>query len=481
MPALPDVSFLSRLLQQLEDWILTSVLSIDTLVQIAVVLAAYAVARAAAPRLERWLRQINVRRLPEGLAQQLVISLKSLILPAAWLVLVGLSKWIAVYADLPSYLLRLVVSLLAAWIVIRLTSAFVRNASWSRLIAVSVWIIAALNILGLLTATMAFLDSIGFEFAGVRISAFTVIRGLAALAILLWLAVTASQLAERRIRRLGALTPSLQVLSAKLVKVLLIVVAVITALGSAGINLTAFTVFSGAIGLGIGFGLQKVVSNLISGVILLLDRSIKPGDVIAIGETYGWIQSLGARYVSVVTRDGTEHLIPNEELITQRVENWSYSNSLVRLKSPIGISYNADLHKAIGLILEAAQAAPRVLAIPHPTCLLKGFGDSSVDLELRFWINDPNNGVSNVKSDILLGVWDRFHEHGIEIPFPQRDLHLRSAIPLPLSGDRLPVAEADRSADDDRLIPPARRPRSARTTSRTRSRRNRRDPNPGAS
>ena len=201
--------------------------------------------------------------------------------------------------------------------------------------------------------------------------------------------------------------------------------------------------------------------------------------MIAVGETYGWIQSLGARYVSVVTRDGTEHLIPNEELITQRVENWSYSNSLVRLKVPVGISYNADLHKAIELVLQAARGAPRVLATPTPICLLKGFGDSSVDLELRFWINDPNNGVSNVKSDILLGVWDRFHEHGIEIPFPQRDLHLRSAIPLPLIGDRLPVADADHAEETGRLMPQVRRPpRSARTTSHSRSRRRRRDPNP---
>ncbi len=290
--------------------------------------------------------------------------------------------------------------------------------------------VAALNILGLLTATMEFLDSIGFSFAGLRISALTVVRGLAMLAILLWLAVTASQTIERRVRTLTALTPSLQVLLAKLLKVVLVTIAVVAAMGSVGINLTAFTVFSGAIGLGIGFGLQKAVSNLVSGVIILLDRSIKPGDVIALGDTYGWIASLGARYVSVVTRDGTEHLIPNEELITQRVENWSYSNNLVRLRLPIGISYRSDVRKAIKLVTEAAQSVARVLPTPPPLCLLKEFGSSSVDLELRFWITDPYNGVSNVKSEVLLGVWDRFHEHGIEIPFTQQDLHLRSAVQL---------------------------------------------------
>ena len=188
--------------------------------------------------------------------------------------------------------------------------------------------------------------------------------------------------------------------------------------------------FSGAVGVGIGFGLQKVVANLISGVILLLDRSVKPGDVIAVGDSYGWIDSLGARYVSVITGDGIEHLIPNEELIANRVENWSYSNDRVRLRATVGISYHADLRRAIDLCLEAALAAPRVLDSPAPACLVTGFGDSSVDLEVRFWINDPVNGTANVRSAVLLGIWDRFHEHGIEIPFPQRDLHLKSATDL---------------------------------------------------
>ncbi len=159
-----------------------------------------------------------------------------------------------------------------------------------------------------------------------------------------------------------------------------------------------------------------------------MDRSIKPGDVIAVDNTYGWINHLGARYASVITRDGIEHLIPNEELITQRVENWSYSNDLVRLRIPIGISYNSDPRKAIELCVEAAQMVPRVQLQPEPRCQVMGFGDSSVDLELRVWINDPQNGRANVISEVLLEVWDRFHEHDIEIPFPQRDLHVRSLL-----------------------------------------------------
>jgi small-conductance mechanosensitive channel len=220
----------------------------------------------------------------------------------------------------------------------------------------------------------------------------------------------------------------MRVLGAKLTRIALITAAFLVALSAVGIDLTALAVFGGALGVGLGFGLQKIFSNLVSGVILLMDRSIKPGDVIAVGTSFGWINHLGARYASVITRDGIEHLIPNEELITQRVENWSYSNDLVRLRIPIGISYHSDPRLAIRLCVEAAEMIPRVQLKPEPRCQMMGFGDSSLDLELRVWIDDPQNGRANVISEVLLGVWDRFHEHGIEIPFPQRDLHLRSVL-----------------------------------------------------
>lgn len=214
----------------------------------------------------------------------------------------------------------------------------------------------------------------------------------------------------------------------KFVKIVLVLVAVFAALRDIGIDLTGFAVLTGAIGVGIGFGLQKAVANFVSGVTILLDKSIKPGDVISVGDTYGRVHSLGARYVSVITRDGKEYLIPNEELVTQQVVNWSYSSEQVRMKTPIGISYRSDVNQAMTLCLEAADAVKRVLKEPKPVCLLMGFGDNSVDLELRFWIRDPMNGLSNVKSDVLLQVWQKFQKHGIEIPFPQRDLHFKSPL-----------------------------------------------------
>ena len=197
------------------------------------------------------------------------------------------------------------------------------------------------------------------------------------------------------------------------------------ALTTVGLDLSSFALLGGAVGVGIGFGLQKVVSNLVSGLILLLDRSIKPGDVIEIDGTYGWINSLRARYASVITRDGKEHLIPNEDLITSKVVNWSFSDKNVRVRVPIGISYDSDPREAIELCLEAARAAPRVLNDPEPRCLVIAFGEHSVKLQLRFWIEDPSNGVGNVRSEVLLAVWDQFQKAGIEIPYPQQDIHVR--------------------------------------------------------
>jgi small-conductance mechanosensitive channel len=208
--------------------------------------------------------------------------------------------------------------------------------------------------------------------------------------------------------------------------VTLITLAIVAAVGSVGIDLTGFAVFTGALGVGIGFGLQKVVSNLVSGVILLLDRSVKPGDVIAIGDTYGWVNSMGARFVALVTRDGIEHLIPNEDLITQRVENWSFTNTAVRLHCHVGIAYDADVRKALALLIQSARETERVLQDPAPNALVLGFGDSAIDLELRFWIRDPQNGVANVRSAVYLCVWDKFREAGIAIPYPQRDVHIRA-------------------------------------------------------
>jgi small-conductance mechanosensitive channel len=401
-------------------------LSVSTIGQLVVVAITLLAARIIVPRAQVMLERFTRGRRYEAQSRRIAAPLATLALPIVWLILLWLSVLIALQAELAHPIVTIVVSLLTAWVVIRLSASLVRDPVWSRFLTLVVWTIAALNILGLLDPAMAMLDKVAITLGGLRISALTIVKAILSLAVLLWLATLASRLLERRITSLPNLTPSVQVLIVKLLKIVLVVIAVVAALRTVGIDLTAFAVFTGAIGVGIGFGLQKAVSNFISGLSILIDKSIKPGDVISVGDTYGWVSSLGARHVSVVTRDATEYLIPNEQLITERVINWSYSTAEVRLRLPVGISYGADVRQAIELCQQAASETPRVLNQPKPVCLIKGFGDNSVNLELRMWINDPKNGVSNVKSDVFLRIWDKFHAQGIEIPFPQLDLHLKT-------------------------------------------------------
>jgi small-conductance mechanosensitive channel len=324
-----------------------------------------------------------------------------------------------------SYLLGVAASLATAWVVIALVAGLIRNQFVYRLVAISAWTITALSILDLLQPTMAALDSVGVYVGGLRVTPLLVIKTSVLLLLTLWAAIAASDFLERRVRHSADLTPSIQVLIGKLIRLLLITFAILIVLSTVGIDFSALAFFSGAVGVGLGFGLQKIVSNLVSGIILLADKSIKPGDVITVGDSFGWVGSMGARYTSVVTRDGREFLIPNEDFVTQRVINWSYSNDEVRLDVEFGVSYASDPHKIIALALEAVKSIPRILATPHPVCHLKGFGNSSVDFILRFWIRDPIDGVTNVRGLVLLALWDAFKRKGIEIPFPQRDLNPR--------------------------------------------------------
>ncbi len=358
--------------------------------------------------------------------------------------IVGL--WIATLVltgfSISHYVVRIAASLLNAWIFIRIFSSAVSDPFWSKTFAIGMWLIAALSIMRLLNPTIAMLDSIGTTIGGTKVTAYLILKGGLTAAILLWTASAGSKVLQARVSSSRNLTPSVQVLISQLGRFTLLFLAVVIALNTVGIDLTALAVFSGAVGVGIGFGLQKIVSNLISGIILLMDRSIKPGDVVELTDTYGWVASLGARYTSVRTRDGTEHLIPNEEFIINRVVNWTHSDKTIRRKVMVGVHYDSDVPKAMELMLEATKGIERIVADPKPTVLLRNFGDSSVDLETRFWIVDPANGVSNVASEYLLAVWRLFHKHGIEIPYPQRDLHLKTSLPIGLQQSASQVSSA---------------------------------------
>ncbi|MDX8463053.1 mechanosensitive ion channel family protein [Mesorhizobium humile] len=332
------------------------------------------------------------------------------------------------------YLLHVVLSLSLAWLLASVLSRIVRNRLVARLLGWLIWLYAALVILGVSDETATLLDSLAIPMGAIHLSALLLLKAVLLLVATVWLAVVIGNYVDERVRISEELTPSIRVLVGKVAKIGLVLVAGAVALSAVGVDLTALTVFSGAIGVGLAFGLQKVVSNFVSGIIILLDKSIKPGDTISLEGTFGWIRELRARFVSVVTRDGREYLIPNEDFITQRVINWSFSDNLVRLDVNFGVSYDADPHKVSELAIEAAISVGRVEADRRPVCWLTGFGDSSLNFVLRFWIHDPQQGLTNVRGKVLLALWDTFKKNGIGIPYPHREVIVREAGPTGLKG-----------------------------------------------
>jgi small-conductance mechanosensitive channel len=248
---------------------------------------------------------------------------------------------------------------------------------------------------------------------------------------LIWIATLIGNVLSHWVQRSGDLTPSFKVLISKVIKIGLIMIAGTVALSATGIDLTALTIFSGAVGVGIGFGLQKVVSNFISGIIILLDKSIKPGDTITLGDTFGSIRDLRSRFVSVITRDGKEYLIPNEDFISQQVVNWSFSSDYVRIDVDFGTSYDSNPHDVVRIAIETASAVPRVANdYQVPVCWMTAFGASSLDFRLRFWISDPANGLTNIRGQVLMALWDAFKHAGIAIPFPHREIIMKTPVEI---------------------------------------------------
>lgn len=341
----------------------------------------------------------------------------------------GLILAIALKADdwplLSAFILGLPLALAAA-LLIRSAVRGLHMPRWAALLLGGAAFLAILgDALGGLEPITAVLDRIAFNAGRTRISLLGLIQiALTVLGIYAILKLVNRMLGQS-IRRATSLDATQQLLAQKLTAVGLLIAAFFIGIDMIGIDLTALAVFSGAFGLAVGFGFQKTFGNLIAGIILLMDRSIKPGDVIVVGESFGHVTKIGVRAVSIVTRDGKEHLIPNENLMTQEVENWSYSSPNVRVHIPVGVSYDCDLALAQKLMIEAAVTPERVLKVPKPNVWLRAFGESSVDHEILVWIKDPEGGVGNVQSEILNRLWVLFKENGISIPYPQRDLHLK--------------------------------------------------------
>ena len=402
------------------------------LTQFSILLAAVVVALIV----NRYMQKGLERRLEHTqLGTFHTLSLKfaqRIVMPLLLLLAVSLVRLTMVHYGYPTPLLDVIARLLLALATVRLIVYALRVGiapgpalkAWEKIISTTIWALVALYILGWLPAVESFLEQIAITVGESRFSLLMAIKLVVLCGLYVLLALWISGLIEQRLKNARTISLSLQVGIAKVVKVALLTVAFLLAMSEAGLNLASLTVFGGALGVGIGFGLQKIVSNFISGFILLGDRSIRPGDVISIGDTFGWVRELRARYIVVRNRDGVETLIPNENLVTTDVINWSYSDRRVRVKIPVQISYMDDPEQAMAIMEEAANANNRVLKDPEPAVRLMKFGESGIDLELRVWLLDPQEGVGNVRSDINLAIWRGFKQAGITIPYPQRDVHL---------------------------------------------------------
>lgn len=427
--------------QVLETRLLQDVLVFTNLVQIPAVILTGSIAWLICHPVRRW-----VTRWVERVAEHnhwdwvshhrdwITERLLPLLTPTAWVIGLWVAVALANRLGWPHDAADITISLLLAWLVIRLAADLVPYAALARLIAVIAWVVAALNIVHLLSPTLALLDSAAVVIGGLRISILTVVKGVR-------LARRAALGGHARLRPVrapdhpGSRDNAARARAARQAHQGDPHHARDRRLAYLDRGGSTFALFTGALGVGVGLGLQRTASNLFSGIVLLLDKSIKPGDVIQVGGTYGWVSSLGARYVAVETRDGTEFLIPNEDIITHQVLNWSHKSDRVRLKLPVRVPHDADLDQVLALLKEAAGIPERVLRAPPPNPLIMAFGESAIELELRFWIDDAQNGVQNIKSDVLYQIWRLFQQEGIHIPYPKRALYMQDReLPEPLRG-----------------------------------------------
>lgn len=410
--------------KQLVEWFIANVWTVDCGVQVILLgtsfVLAFILKNLIKPKLNDVINKLNI----PFRVTEILYSLLKLTFPLLAMFFIFLGTKIAGPAGLGFSVsfATATVKLLLAWVFIRMIAQMIEHRFARNIIAFTVWGLAALSIFGVLEQTMATLDAVGFNIGDFRLSALSVTKGVLGIFILLYGALFLANLTDKRLSTVRSLTPSSRVLISKISRVVLVVTAFLIGITSAGIDLSLFAVFSGAVGLGVGFGLQKVISNLFSGMLLLLDQSIKPGDIIEMDGTFGWVNHMGARYTELVTRDNKSYLVPNEEFITQQVINWSHGNTLVRVETTFGVHYDSDPHEIKRLAIEAATKPDRVVDSPTPVCHLVEFGDSSLNFVLRYWIKDAEKGLTNTKGDVMLALWDSFKEHNIDIPYPHREV-----------------------------------------------------------
>jgi small-conductance mechanosensitive channel len=409
-----------------------------TLTQLLVILFSVLLGLAAGHLARRWYAGTRLAgerswaaRVAEGAlaAKPVLVTLVALLIGRA---LLGITASEPVLIDLA---LQLAAALLAVRIGVHLLALGLGPRSfvsrWELRVTIALWIALSFTLLGWFDFIESSLDAIDLVPGKASFTLWALAKGLVVVTLFLVGASLVSRTVESRVMRLESLAISTRIGISKFTYFFLLGLGALLGINAAGVDLTALTVLTGAVGIGLGFGLQSIASNFVSGFVLLLDKSIKPGDVISFTgmtgtstENFGWVQELRGRYVVVRDRDGVDTLVPNQNLITNPVINWSYSDPKVRLKLPIRISYQDDPELAMQVLVDAAHCSPRVLREPAPVSRLMHFSDSGIDLELRFWIADPAEGVNNVRSDVNRSIWRAFKEHGITIPVAQRDVRM---------------------------------------------------------
>ena len=348
-----------------------------------------------------------------------------------------------------SHIVDLAITLSGLLLLIRLAVYVVRvslgnrTKGYGNVITLLVWGVLALHVLGWFDPLVQAFDTVGINAGNKRITLWSVIKILFTVGAFILVAAWIARWFERRLMSMQGLALSMRIGIAKFSQAFLIGLSILLGLNAAGLDLTTLNVLTGAIGIGLGFGLQAIAANFVSGFVLLMDRSIKPGDVISFTGTtgtstegFGWVQELRGRYVVVRDRDGVETLVPNQNLITNPVINWSYTDPRVRLKLPVRVSYKDDPEQALAVLLQAVHEQPRILRDPTPVSRMMGFNDYGFDLELRFWIADPQEGVNNIRSDVNRAIWRLFKQNGITIPVAQREVIIEMR-------ERRPVARGD--------------------------------------
>ena len=366
--------------------------------------------------------------LPRGAGEE---GLRRVIFPLTALVLVLIARIVLVNWHHVN-LLKLAVPLLVAMAAIRLTVHALKRgfpragwlASFERFFAFGAWVVVALQISGVLPTVIDGLEQIGFTIGKAKLNLWMLLQGVLTVLVTVLVALWIAGVIESRLMRTEGLDPNFKLVFARLSKALLIVLAVTIGLPLVGIDLTALSVFGGALGVGLGFGMQKIAANYVSGFILLLDRSIRMGNLISVGSERGVVSQITTRYTVLKGMTGIESIVPNETLVGSVVQNETFTDPKVRIALPIQVGYATDLEQAMAILVAAARLQPRVMDDPAPGAFVEAFADSGINLQLGFWIRDPTEGTLGIRSEINLEIWRRFRAEGIEIPFPQREVRI---------------------------------------------------------